>query len=859
MKFTRNAIEAKQRELSSQPRRMTMKVTFIGVKILLFLLVFAVVGLGCLALGMASSIIETAPSVDDISIAPSDYPTKVLDTDGNVIETFVTTGSNRESVSISELPEHLLWAFIDLEDERFYEHNGIDMKGIIRAGYIAITTLDFSQGASTITQQLLKNNVFTTWTDSQTYGSLFKRKLQEQYLALQVEETLSKSQILEYYLNTINLGSNTLGVQAAAKRYFGKDAADLTISESAVIASITQNPTAYNPITYPENNAKRRATCLEYMYENGHITKEEYDEALADDVYSRIQQNDISTTSTSSAYSYFVDALYEQVIDDLMEQKGYTATQASNAVYSGGLTIMSTQDSAVQEIVDSVINDDSYYPATQYSFSWSYSVEHADGTTENYGEYSITYYHKTLLGETTFKLIFDSTEEIDELVEEYKEAQWQEGDTVLGESITYTLQPQASFVVMDQTTGYVLALSGGRGEKTASLSYNRATQATRQPGSTFKILSTYAAALDTAGYTLATVVKDEEYYYANGRAVTNSGGGHLGNITVREAIYRSNNVVAVKVFTDITPQLGYDYLLDFGITTLVESRVSGDEVLTDIQQATALGGITDGVTNLEMTAAYATIADGGLYHTPTLYTVVYDYNGNILLDNTTTATKQVIKESTAYLLTSAMEDVVENAHGTGKLCALDNMTVAGKTGTTSNTYDVWFCGYTPYLTASIWTGYDENTSLGDASYHKYMWRDIMQQIHDYYGYEDKDFEVPDSIVECTVCSTSGDLANSGCSSTFTEYYASGTEPTATCTVHTAVSNKTETTTVAAENEDDAEEEDAGADAEEEEDADAVTTTAETTTEAAENGDTGEEEVTAATTQAEEGGDADTEE
>ncbi|MBE5921749.1 MAG: PBP1A family penicillin-binding protein [Lachnospiraceae bacterium] len=783
MNFSMNATEDKREELSSTSRKFTTKLSFLGLKI--FLLLFLLVGtsVGFLVLGMASGIIKTAPSVSDISIAPSDYPTKILDTDGNVIETLVTTGSNRESVSIDELPEHLKWSFIDLEDERFYEHNGIDLKGIARAAFIAATTFDLSQGASTITQQVLKNNVFTTWTDAQTTGSLFKRKLQEQYLALQVEKKLSKDIILENYLNTINLGSNTLGVQAAAKRYFGKNAADLTISESSVIAGITQNPSFYDPINHPENNAERRETCLEYMYKNGHITKEEYDEALADDVYSRIQLVDSTIESTDSdPYSYFVDAVYEQVINDLMEQKGYTATQASNAVYSGGLTIHSTQNTEVQKIVDSVVNNDSNYPSKKYSFSWNYSVQHADGTVENYGEYSINYYHKTLLNETTFKLIFNSKEDIDKLVEEYKASQWKEGDVVLGENITYTLQPQASFVIMDQATGYVLALSGGRGEKETSRAYNRATQAKRQPGSTFKILSTYAPALDTAGYTLASVVKDEPYKYANGRPVTNAGGGYSGNLTLRKAIEKSTNVVAVKVFTAITPQLGYDYLLDFGISTLVESRVSGNDTYTDIQQATALGGITDGVTNLEMTAAYAAIADGGLYHEPTLYTVVYDYDGRILLDNRTTATKQVIKETTAYLLTDAMKDVVTGTNGTGKLCNIPDMTEAGKTGTTSNTYDVWFCGYTPYLTASIWSGYDENTQLGNASYHKKMWKTIMQEVHEYYGYEDTAFEVPNGVAEYAICKSSGNLAGEGCA-TKKEYYATGTEPSTLCTLH----------------------------------------------------------------------------
>ena len=299
---------------------------------------------GFLLLGIIHGIIKSAPSIDDVSIVPSSYSTTVYDSKNKEIAKLITTGSNRIKVSLDQVPEHLRWAFIDTEDARFYEHNGIDIQGIGRAAFIAVTTMNPSEGASTLTQQVLKNNVFTSWTN-ETFMASVKRKIQEQYLAVQLEKVTSKETILETYLNTINLGSNTLGVQAASLRYFNKDVSKLTISESAVIASITQNPSALNPITHPKKNAKRRKKVLKNMRAAGHISKKEYKEALKDDVYSRIQKvNNKLEKNNKNIYTYFVDEVINQVMEDLQKTKGYTYTQAYNAVYSGGLKIYSTQE-----------------------------------------------------------------------------------------------------------------------------------------------------------------------------------------------------------------------------------------------------------------------------------------------------------------------------------------------------------------------------------------------------------------------------------------------------------------------------------------------------------------------------------
>lgn len=802
MNFGKEQIVKKHKDLVSTKRRLSTKVIVSLFKVSIFLVVLAIGAVGFLGLGVIKGIIDGAPDVESINITPVGEATKIYDSEGNLMDTLITDGSNRVPVALEKIPEYLQYAFIDIEDERFETHNGVDIKGIFRAAYQTLFAGDV-QGASTITQQLLKNNVFENGGFESSKGALIKRKVQEIYLALQLEENLSKDVILENYLNTINLGSGCYGVQAAAQRYFNKDVSELTLSECSVIAGITQNPSGYNPIYYPENNAKRRARVLENMLKNGHITQEEYEEALNDNVYERIQQTSMVTEDTSP-YSYFVDELIKQVLADLQEQKAYTYTQAVNALYSGGLKIYSTQDSVIQQICDEETNNPENYPSDiYYSFEWAYSVKLDEpdeyGNTQiNYSHYSILNYYRNVLGETSFKLIFDSEEAIQECINTFKAEVLKEGVTEIGENLIISLQPQVSFTVMDQRTGYVKAIVGGRGDKTTSLSLNRATESTRQPGSCFKVLAAFAPAIDRYGYTLYSVVEDSPYYYkSNGRLVNNwwdkekttaDQRTYRGLQNFRYAITNSMNIMTVKLLNEISPDAGFEYLKDFGFTTLVESKKNSDGTYsTDINESMALGGLTDGVTNIELCAAYAAIANGGEYTEPIYYTKVLDSSGKVILEKTP-ETKQVLKESTAYLLTLAMHDVV--TEGTGTKANIKNMYVAGKTGTTSSNYDIWFAGYTPYLTATIWSGFDENKVLGSTSYHNSMWSKIMTRIHEAKGYEYAEFDQPDSIVTAQICSKCGNLAVPGLcdkdpekSMIITGYFAAGTVPTENCVCH----------------------------------------------------------------------------
>lgn len=777
MNYGKKGASQKYAAANSNGAKMTKRAFVIGFKVVITCMI-AVVVLGiCAGFGVFRGIIESAPDISNVDVSPSGYSTMIYDANGNETTKLVASGANRIYVTIDEIPKDLQHAFVAIEDERFYEHSGIDTKGILRAMVVGVASGGhFSEGASTITQQLLKNNVFQEWTQEQYFVEKVKRKLQEQYLAIGLEKTMDKEIILENYLNTINLGQNTLGVQAAAKRYFNKDVSALTLSECAVIAAITQNPSRYNPVRNPDENAKRREKVLKNMEEQGYIDKNQLNEALADDVYQRIQ-NVNDETEAASPYTYYEDALIEQVLTDLEEQKGYSRTQAYNLVYSGGLSIYSAQDAAIQQICDEEFSDPDNFPAgSQVGITYRLTVHHPDGTQDNYSEKTLQAYFTA--SDPDYSVIYKNEAAANEAVAQYRATVVSEGDTI-DEVLTLTPQPQASLVLMDYSTGQVKAIVGGRGAKEASMTLNRATETKRQPGSTFKVLAAYAPAMDSAGKTLATTYVDEPFNYSNGRPVRNYNGSYRGTTTIRKAIEQSINVVAVKCITEITPQLGYDYLLNFGFTTLVENRKYADGTTkTDIAQPLALGGLTDGVTNLELTAAYSTIANHGVYNKPVFYTKVVDHNGKVLLDNTKPKKRTVLKASTAYFLTQAMTDVVKQ--GTGKAVDFGTMPIAGKTGTTSSTYDVWFSGYTPYYACSIWGGYDVNTSMKDASYHKKLWKKIMGRVHE--GLEYKEFEAPDTMVQVKVCQTSGKLATASCPS-ITEYFDKGEEPTAVCGLH----------------------------------------------------------------------------
>lgn len=777
----RNALISRSNMISKLARVTLLRIFFVS-------LIAFCVAIACLGIGAFRGILANAPDVNTIDIMPLGYASYLYDDDGIEIRKLAAPDSNRIPVSLRDIPLNMQHAVVAIEDERFYEHNGIDVRGIIRAASLVLTSGNLSQGASTITQQLLKNNVFTNWTDESTWAEKFIRKFQEQYLAIQIEKKIgNKDTILENYLNTINLGAGAYGVQAAARQYFNKDAKDLTLSECAVLAGITQNPTAYNPIIYPENNAKRREEVLTKMLAQGYIDDAQYTEAMSDseNVYRRIAEAQAATSNSSdnTVYSYFEDALNEEIINDLMTIRGYSYTQAQNMLYSGGIRVYSTWDRNIQKILDEEYQNEENFPSyVQYALDYALTVEMEDGSQVNYSKEMLQLFFQET-DDAGFDLLFESTKEAKNYAAAYKRHILQGGGTVVAERIGFAPQPQSSVTIIDQSTGYVKAMIGGRGEKKGSLTLNRATDTMRQPGSTFKPVSTYGPAINEKGMTLATSFEDKETFYENGAPVRNADWSYSGVTTIRTALVKSLNTVAVQCMEKVTPELAMKYLENLGITTLAHGTKEDTDYLgnvyTDANLSTALGGITYGVKNIELCAAYAAIANKGNYIKPIYYTKILDRDGNTLIDNSP-AERSVFTEGTAFLLTSAMQDVV--TMGTGTACKLANMPVAGKTGTTENYNDLWFVGFTPYYTCAIWSGYDNNEKLpGDQqTYHEHIWKRIMERVHE--DLPRKEFEIPSNIVQVNVCSMSGLLPYYGCTAR-SEYFVQGTEPTEYCIQH----------------------------------------------------------------------------
>lgn len=645
---------------------------------------------------------KTAPQISTLDAMPQYYRTTVTDTDGNTVLTLSQEDSNRVYVDLGDVPDDLQHAVIAIEDARFESHHGVDVRGILRAVFRGITNGGMTEGASTITQQLLKNNVFTEWTEETTFRDRLDRKIQEQFLAIALEKKVDKDWILENYLNTINLGGGNWGVQTAATYYFNKDVSELTLSECAVIAGIIKNPTKYNPLKEPEANAERRELVLARMLELGFITEEEEQEALADtEVYERIAEASTAERSVQ-ILNYFEDELVTAVVEDLMTETGCSEEDAWKRIYRGGLTIHSTMDEGVQTALENA----------------ALNEELTDGGM------------------------------------------------------------QTAMVIIDNASGQIRGIVGGSGEKTASLILDRATDSVRQPGSCIKIIGEYAAGLEDGAITLGSTVADAPHTYSDGTPVNNFDMEYDGNMTVQKAIIESGNIIAVKVFQDLGLNRVWRELQEFGITTLTD----GDHV-----EALALGGMSGGVTPLELTSAYSTLARGGTGITPVYYTTVTDHDGNVILENKTETT-QVVSEETATLLTKAMELVM--SEGTGKPANFDNMHLAGKSGTTSEDRDAWFVGYSPYYTCGIWVGYDDNSEIDDTNVVKRVWQQAMSEVHDYL--EDTEFSYAGGQTY-TICSKCGKLATSGlCDSTVggdtTEeiYFISGTEPASYCDCHVSV-------------------------------------------------------------------------
>lgn len=562
---------------------------------------------------------------------------------------------NREPVTIDKVPDSLKNAVIAIEDQRFYQHKGVDWKRTFGAAAEWLGGSGRTYGGSTITQQLIKN-----LTDEDDFS--VKRKITEIFRALALEEQVqNKNTILEKYLNTIYLGYNCYGVKTAADRYFGKNVSELTLAESAALAGLTNNPSIYDPYNNPNKVKERQEVILNAMQEQGMISENECIAAKSATLNYRPYEDYVS--EQHDIYTYFTDAIISDVINDLVNIKGYSNLMAEDLVFSGGLKIFATIDPHIQQILDETYNSNDAFP--------NYS---RDG-----------------------------------------------------------MQPQSAMVIVDKK-GNIKGIAGGRGEKTDSRGFSRATDARRQPGSSFKPISTYGPAMDKGIIVPTSSVYDKPLKEVDGKMWPRNDSGRITGapMVIRNAIAHSVNTVAVQVMNMLTPQVSYDFVTQRMGIQLVGSRTLPDgKVQSDIDYAPlALGGLTDGVTVREMAGAYSSFINEGVFAGTRTYSLVLDAEGNTVLENKPREDLGFENVRTAYYMLECMQGVT--SFGTATNATIPGVETAGKTGTTSSNYDIWFCGVTPEYAAAVWLGFDQDYTLSGlygrnaAS----VWTSVMRRVHE---------------------------------------------------------------------------------------------------------------------------------
>ena len=700
---------------------------------LLIIAVFMIAsaGLGTLV-GVAKAYMETTPTLDTGKIENQSETSYIYDANGSLITAYTGT-ENRDWANIEEIPIMLQEAVISIEDVRFYYHNGVDVKRLIGA-FLSNLMNDDVQGGSTLTQQLIKNRLLS-------FERTYERKIQEAYLAMQLEQEYTKDDILEAYLNTIHLGASNYGVKAASMDYFGKSLNELSLRECAMLAGIIRYPYYYNPrrVYYdakdPEIINKRTNQVLYQMYISEYITEQEYKAALDDTVH--IVEE--STVLEMYDMPHFVEYAVYDVITHFLKQRNMQDTTENrsiieNEIRTNGYRIYTTVDPEIQKTVQDSLSEWDEYPALENESS------------------SVTRYESNGV-------------------------------------VTETIQPQAAVVVIDQKTGELKAIVGSREVPTAKKTLNRAYQTTMPVGSSIKPIAVYAPAIDK-GYSDGTVVPnlplpidgwDSEKGYPAG------GNKYYGPVTLRTALVNSlNSATAYTLLQLVGLQDSKNYLIDLGVNP-AHISVTGAGL--------ALG--TSGITPIEMAGAYATIANSGVYLEPMSFKYVTDKDGNVILDTEAIREqRQVFNESTAWLITDMLTEAVQ--HGTGTSAQIPGMTIAGKTGTNQNATGVFFAGISPYYTMTLWIGHDMYEPLADDVYASNsaapLWQHIMAQILD--GMSDKEIISANptdlGLIRREVCSVSGLLATDACKEDPGEYtpvnawFRRGFEPEEECDIHQIV-------------------------------------------------------------------------
>ncbi len=576
----------------------------------------------------------------------------VYDANGNLVST-LKGEKDVYYLDYEDIPPYAAAAMVSIEDKKFYRHNGIDIKAIMSAAKAMIQNGKVTQGGSTITQQLSRN-IFLN------HDVKWERKIEEMFIAVELEKVYSKNKIMEFYLNNVYFGNGYYGIQAASKGYFSTEVSNLDLSQIAFLCAIPNNPSLYDPVVRMENTLKRRDRILDQMHDDGKISQDTCNEAKAEQITlnpSQKMKNDYVETYT-----------YNCAIRALMAEGGFE---------------FRTEFASEEERSSYEEEYDLLYSECQKSL---YSKGYRIYT-------SIDLNMQQLLQDTVDNTLAEFTEQTEDGI--------------------YTLQGSA--VCVDNHTGFVKAIVGGRNQNLSGYTLNRAYQSFRQPGSSIKPLIVYTPALER-NYTPDSVVQDVK----TEEGPSNSGDSYEGSVSLRYAVQKSKNTVAWNLLEELTPQVGLDYLKAMNFARL-DKR--------DERPTSALGGFTNGVSAVEMASAYAALANDGRFREPTCIMRITDAQDNVIVE-TKNEEKEVYKMNAARMMTDMLVSAVQE--GTGRGLALSNMPCAGKTGTTNDNKDGWFVGYTSYYTTSVWVGYDmprELPGLSGASYPGNIWRNFMELLH----------------------------------------------------------------------------------------------------------------------------------
>ena len=686
-------------------------------------LLFCFLAIFVVAAGYVFAIIKTTAPLDVDAVLSLNQPSSLYDKDGVFMDN-LHTDEERYVIDSSKMPATLKNAFVSIEDERFYSHKGVDVQRVAGAALLDVKKILTGKrglhGASTLTQQLLKNTILTNDVS-------IERKVKEMYLAINLEKKLTKDQILTAYLNTIPLGGNVYGVEAASLLYFSKSTSDLSLIECAYLAGITQAPSYYS--AYNTNNVKdptpyinRTLTVLGKMYEQQCITEAEYTKAV-NDVKNGGLVFKPSKQDYKLNYEWFVYPAVSQVKEDLKEKYHYSDEEVPKLMVNGGLKIYTTMDRELQDYTQKTLN--------------------------NYSNLSIS----------------------------NKETYDNNGVPLL----------QASATIVDYRDGKVLAMVGGRGDQQPQ-SINRAYSDLHPIGSTTKPLTVYGPALEEGIITAATAFDDAplvDNKLDNGKTYNpkNSPDEYAGLLTAREALKYSKNTISVQIEDKLGLKTGVSYGEKFGLK--YNSRSQNSIASLALGQFNNDPNDRDGGNTYILAGAFGTFGNGGVYTRPMLYTKVIDATGKTLLDASNPKETDILSEENAYIMYDILKGPITYNASAAKW---GEMPVAGKTGTTTDSTDLWFAGLTPYLSGSVWIGYDTPTKLsGGSSGCAKLWGMIMKKAHE--GLAVKEIEEPSGIVKVNVCQDSGELPTPGCysdkrgSRVIEEMFVDGTQPTNGCTTH----------------------------------------------------------------------------